>query len=295
MPRSWAQSKLPSGAQTGTAPACSRTSSRSEQKNLTGNATNVSSAARAPLGAAAKRHNMPTIAVVLATPEALCLARQVPRPDNRTRARRHRPRAAQGPGPVPPVAARGGIQRGPFRGEPLPPGAVPSAERGPRRRPRAGRQRRPGQPAAHWAASACWKAVRSSRAAPLQSTWWCRTGSRFGAWNVALHTPHVLQATRTRPALIPRMTPSLPAVIEVVPTTGPFWSSETFWGSRWRRRRSRRRNRRGVCHAPRRLPQAPPGVLLQLLLTRPASSAQRSRPTCCTSDMESVSCTIRGW
>ncbi|MER6129755.1 ATP-binding protein [Streptomyces sp. NPDC001795] len=53
-------------------------------RNTVVDATNVSSAARVPLVAAAKRHGMPAIAVVLATPEDVCLARQVPRPDNRT-------------------------------------------------------------------------------------------------------------------------------------------------------------------------------------------------------------------
>ncbi|MEU9157984.1 ATP-binding protein [Streptomyces sp. NPDC048417] len=56
----------------------------SRRRNTVIDATNVSSAARAPLVAAAKRHSMPAIAVVLATPEDVCLARQIPRPDNRT-------------------------------------------------------------------------------------------------------------------------------------------------------------------------------------------------------------------
>ncbi|GAA2524401.1 ATP-binding protein [Streptomyces longisporus] len=54
------------------------------RRNTVVDATNVTRDARAPLVAAAKRHNMPAIAVVLGTPEAVCLARQVPRPDNRT-------------------------------------------------------------------------------------------------------------------------------------------------------------------------------------------------------------------
>ncbi|UQA91045.1 ATP-binding protein [Streptomyces halobius] len=45
---------------------------------------NVSSDARDPLIAAAKRHGMPAIAVIVATSEDVCLARQIPRPDNRT-------------------------------------------------------------------------------------------------------------------------------------------------------------------------------------------------------------------
>ncbi|MGW7594403.1 AAA family ATPase [Streptomyces rubiginosohelvolus] len=54
------------------------------RRNTVVDATNVSSDARAPLVAAAKRHGMPAIAVVLGTPEVVCLARQVPRPANRT-------------------------------------------------------------------------------------------------------------------------------------------------------------------------------------------------------------------
>lgn len=70
MPRSWAQSKLPSGAQTGTAPACSWTSSRSEQKNLTGNSTNVFPHVRAGLIARARYWQRPTVAVLFDVPLA---------------------------------------------------------------------------------------------------------------------------------------------------------------------------------------------------------------------------------
>ncbi|WP_331725505.1 ATP-binding protein (plasmid) [Streptomyces sp. NBC_01102] len=47
-------------------------------------ATNVSRAAREPLVAAAKRHNMPAIAVMVTTPASVCVERQGPRPANRT-------------------------------------------------------------------------------------------------------------------------------------------------------------------------------------------------------------------
>ncbi|MFE8950094.1 AAA family ATPase [Streptomyces sp. NPDC007856] len=47
-------------------------------------ATNVSRESRQPLVAAAKRHNMPAIAVIVATPADVCVARQRPRPANRT-------------------------------------------------------------------------------------------------------------------------------------------------------------------------------------------------------------------
>ncbi|WP_098023723.1 ATP-binding protein [Streptomyces sp. st115] len=46
-------------------------------------ATNVSRAAREPLIAAAKRHNMPAIAVMVTTPASVCVERQRLRPDNR--------------------------------------------------------------------------------------------------------------------------------------------------------------------------------------------------------------------
>lgn len=46
-------------------------------------ATNLEQPVRAGLIAAAKRHGMPTAAVVLAAPLELCLQRQAPRPDNR--------------------------------------------------------------------------------------------------------------------------------------------------------------------------------------------------------------------
>ena len=46
-------------------------------------ATNVSREAREPLVAAAKRHNMPAIAVMVATPASVCVERQGPRPANR--------------------------------------------------------------------------------------------------------------------------------------------------------------------------------------------------------------------
>ncbi|MFJ8405732.1 AAA family ATPase [Streptomyces microflavus] len=51
---------------------------------MTGNATNVTRAAREPLVAAAKRHNMLPIALVVATPGSVCIDRQGPRPANRT-------------------------------------------------------------------------------------------------------------------------------------------------------------------------------------------------------------------
>ncbi|MCP8706275.1 ATP-binding protein [Streptomyces sp. AC04842] len=47
-------------------------------------ATNVSRESRQPLVAAAKRHNMPAIAVIVATPADVCVARQGLRPANRT-------------------------------------------------------------------------------------------------------------------------------------------------------------------------------------------------------------------
>lgn len=47
-------------------------------------ATNVTSSARAPLVAAAKRHNMLPIAVMVATPGTVCVERQGPRLANRT-------------------------------------------------------------------------------------------------------------------------------------------------------------------------------------------------------------------
>ncbi|MFI0192051.1 AAA family ATPase [Streptomyces sp. NPDC017082] len=47
-------------------------------------ATNVTRAAREPLVAAAKRHNMLPIAVMVATPVTVCVQRQGPRPANRT-------------------------------------------------------------------------------------------------------------------------------------------------------------------------------------------------------------------
>nr|MDT0521309.1 ATP-binding protein [Streptomyces sp. DSM 41633] len=47
-------------------------------------ATNVTSEARAPLVAAAKRHNMPVVAVMVSTPAPVCVERQGPRPANRT-------------------------------------------------------------------------------------------------------------------------------------------------------------------------------------------------------------------
>ncbi|WP_030807332.1 ATP-binding protein [Streptomyces sp. NRRL S-337] len=47
-------------------------------------ATNVTRAAREPLVAAAKRHNMPVIAVMLSTPASVCVERQRPRPADRT-------------------------------------------------------------------------------------------------------------------------------------------------------------------------------------------------------------------
>ncbi|MFC8201467.1 AAA family ATPase [Streptomyces sp. NPDC057298] len=51
---------------------------------MTGNATNVGREARAPLVAAAKRHGMPAVAVVVATPASVCVERQGPRSANRT-------------------------------------------------------------------------------------------------------------------------------------------------------------------------------------------------------------------
>ncbi|MGW4750768.1 AAA family ATPase, partial [Streptomyces sp. NPDC004290] len=47
-------------------------------------ATNVTEAARRPLVAAAKRHNMLPIAVMVATPGTVCIERQGSRPANRT-------------------------------------------------------------------------------------------------------------------------------------------------------------------------------------------------------------------
>jgi predicted kinase len=47
-------------------------------------ATNVTAADREPLVAAAKRHNMVLIAVMVATPSSVCIERQGPRPANRT-------------------------------------------------------------------------------------------------------------------------------------------------------------------------------------------------------------------
>ncbi|MGW7260789.1 AAA family ATPase [Streptomyces sp. NPDC054834] len=47
-------------------------------------ATNVTREAREPLVAAAKRHNMPVIAVMVPTPASVCVERQGPRPANRT-------------------------------------------------------------------------------------------------------------------------------------------------------------------------------------------------------------------
>ncbi|MFJ7209512.1 AAA family ATPase [Streptomyces sp. NPDC098789] len=47
-------------------------------------ATSVTPATRAPLVAAAKRHNMPAIAVMVSTPASVCVERQGPRPANRT-------------------------------------------------------------------------------------------------------------------------------------------------------------------------------------------------------------------
>ncbi|MGW6866500.1 AAA family ATPase [Streptomyces sp. NPDC054901] len=47
-------------------------------------ATNVTRAARAPLVAAAKRHDMLPIAVLVSTPGSICIERQGPRPANRT-------------------------------------------------------------------------------------------------------------------------------------------------------------------------------------------------------------------
>ncbi|MFJ9931360.1 AAA family ATPase [Streptomyces misionensis] len=46
-------------------------------------ATNVEQSVREELVAAAKRHGMPTVAVIVATPLSVCLERQGPRPDNR--------------------------------------------------------------------------------------------------------------------------------------------------------------------------------------------------------------------
>ncbi|WP_331752136.1 ATP-binding protein [Streptomyces sp. NBC_00829] len=47
-------------------------------------ATNVTRSAREPLVAAAKRHGMPAIAVMVSTPASVCVERQGPRPANRT-------------------------------------------------------------------------------------------------------------------------------------------------------------------------------------------------------------------
>ncbi|MER8226038.1 ATP-binding protein [Streptomyces sp. NPDC094143] len=46
-------------------------------------ATNVEQSVRSELVMAAKRHSMPTVAVIVATPLPVCLERQRPRPDNR--------------------------------------------------------------------------------------------------------------------------------------------------------------------------------------------------------------------
>jgi hypothetical protein len=54
-----------------------------EHNDLPGNATNVNRSALEPLVAAAKRHNMPVIAVMVATPAPVCVERQGPRPANR--------------------------------------------------------------------------------------------------------------------------------------------------------------------------------------------------------------------
>ncbi|WP_328786075.1 ATP-binding protein (plasmid) [Streptomyces canus] len=47
-------------------------------------ATNVTRSAREPLVAAAKRHTVPVIAVMVSTPASACVERQAPRPANRT-------------------------------------------------------------------------------------------------------------------------------------------------------------------------------------------------------------------
>ncbi|MEV6750102.1 ATP-binding protein [Streptomyces sp. NPDC051080] len=47
-------------------------------------ATNVTGDARAPLVAAAKRHGMHTVAVMMSTPASVCVERQGPRPANRS-------------------------------------------------------------------------------------------------------------------------------------------------------------------------------------------------------------------
>ncbi|MFG2715714.1 AAA family ATPase [Streptomyces goshikiensis] len=67
-------------------------------------ATNVTSEARAPLVAAAKRHHMPAVAVMVSTPASVCVERQGTRQANRTVAGRHRPRAAHRDGPRSPEA-----------------------------------------------------------------------------------------------------------------------------------------------------------------------------------------------
>ncbi|MGP4004843.1 AAA family ATPase [Streptomyces sp. 8N706] len=54
------------------------------KRNTIVDATNVERSARAPLVAAAKRHGMPAIAVIVATPTSVCVDRQRPRPANRT-------------------------------------------------------------------------------------------------------------------------------------------------------------------------------------------------------------------
>ncbi|MGW6740690.1 AAA family ATPase [Streptomyces sp. NPDC055025] len=56
----------------------------SEHNDLTGNATNVTEAARKPLVAAAKRHDMLPIAIMLTTPGSVCIERQGPQSANRT-------------------------------------------------------------------------------------------------------------------------------------------------------------------------------------------------------------------
>ncbi|WP_434600225.1 AAA family ATPase [Streptomyces sp. A5-4] len=54
------------------------------KRNTVVDSTNTDWAARAPLVAAAKRHGMPAIAVIVATPADVCVERQGPRPANRT-------------------------------------------------------------------------------------------------------------------------------------------------------------------------------------------------------------------
>ncbi|MGW7574115.1 AAA family ATPase [Streptomyces sp. NPDC054765] len=50
-----------------------------EHNDLPGNATNVEQWVRANLIAAAKRHQMPAVALVVATPAEVCVDRQKPR------------------------------------------------------------------------------------------------------------------------------------------------------------------------------------------------------------------------